>query len=87
MTFCGSSSGSSLFAKEPVYVTSGLTLARINLAKWKKLEPNEIDFSLGFSQKLVSRSCYVFNYLPASGVLLSADILSKHFVGPNLDPN
>ena len=31
------------------------------LAKWKKLEPNEIDFSQGFSQKVVSRSCSVFN--------------------------
>ena len=28
------------------------------LAEWKKLEPNEIDFSQGFSQK-VSKSCYV----------------------------
>ena len=24
-----------------------------SLAKWKKLEPNEIDFSQGFSQKVV----------------------------------
>ena len=37
------------------------------VAKWKKLEPNEIDFSLGFSQKVVSRSCSVFNSSPASG--------------------
>ena len=29
------------------------------LAKWKMLEPNEIDFSQGFSQKVVSRSCFV----------------------------
>ena len=36
------------------------------LAKWKKLEPNEIDFSQGFSQKVVSRHCSVFNSLPAS---------------------
>ena len=27
------------------------------LAKLKKLNPNEIDFSQGFSQKVVSRSC------------------------------
>ena len=33
------------------------------LAKWKKLEPNEIDFSQG----VVSRSCSVFNSFPASG--------------------
>ena len=31
------------------------------LAKWKKLEPNEINFSQGFSQKVVSTSCFVFN--------------------------
>ena len=32
------------------------------LAKWKKLEPNEVDFSQGFSQKahVVSRSCSEF---------------------------
>ena len=29
------------------------------LAKWKKLEPNEINFSQGFSQKVVSTSCFV----------------------------
>ena len=32
------------------------------LAKWEKLEPNEIDLS----QKVVSRGCSVFNSLPAS---------------------
>ena len=37
------------------------------LAKWKKFEPNEIDFSQGFSQKGVSRNCSAFNSLPASG--------------------
>ena len=37
------------------------------LAKWKKLEPNEIDFSQGFSQEVVSKSCSVLNSLPASG--------------------
>ena len=34
------------------------------LAKWKKLEPNEIDFSQCFSQKVVSTSCFVFYSLP-----------------------
>ena len=29
------------------------------LAKWKKLEPNEIHFGQGFSQKEVSTSCFV----------------------------
>ena len=37
------------------------------LAKWKKLKPNEINFSQVFSQKVVPRSCSVFNSLPASG--------------------
>ena len=37
------------------------------LAKWKKFESNEIDFSQGFSQKGVSRNCSAFNSLPASG--------------------
>ena len=36
------------------------------LAKWKKLELSEFDFSQGFSQKVVLRSCSVFNSLPAS---------------------
>ena len=35
------------------------------LAKWKKLEPNEI----GFSQKVVSTSCLVFKY----GTLLKCE--------------
>ena len=60
------------------------------LAKWKKLEPNEIYFSQGFSQK-VSTSCFVFNSLPA----MSADNVCKQFdpdqaqqnVGPDLDLN
>ena len=34
-----------------------------NLAKWEKLEPNEINFGQGFSQKVVSTSCFVFNSL------------------------
>ena len=38
-----------------------------NLSKWKKLEPNEINFSQGFSQKVVSTSCYVLNSVPARG--------------------
>ena len=37
------------------------------LAKWKKLKPNEINFSQGFSQKVVSISCFVLNSLPARG--------------------
>ena len=34
-------------------------------AKWKKLEQNEINFSQGFSQKVVSTSFFVLNSLPA----------------------
>ena len=65
-------------------------------AKWKKLEPNEIDYSQGFSQNVVSRSCFVFNSLLASGNFchllltfansLDPDQAPKN-VGPDLDPN
>ena len=47
---------------------SSLEFAVANtLAKWKKWEPNEISFSQGFSPKLVSTSCFVFNSLAARG--------------------
>ena len=49
-------------------------VAANTLVKWKKLEPNEINFSQGFSQKVLT-SCFVFNPLPA----LSADNLCKQF--------
>ena len=62
------------------------------LAKWKKLEPSEIDFSQGFSQK-ISKSCSVNNSLTTSDHLLitfanslDADQAGQD-VGPNLDPN
>ena len=66
------------------------------LAKWKKLEPNEIDLSQGFSQKVVPRSYSVFNSLPASSdfchlLITFANSLdpdqARHNVGPDLDPN
>ena len=66
------------------------------LAKWKKLEPNEIDFSQGFSQKVGSRNCSVFNSLPAGGdfchpLRTFANSLdqdqARQNVGPDLDPN
>ena len=59
------------------------------LANWKKLEPNEIDFSQGFSQRVV------FNSLPASGnfchlLITFANSLdpdqARQNVGPDLDP-
>ena len=43
--------------------------------QWKKLEPNEIYSSQGFSQKVVSASWLAFNVFAARGRLLfSADI-------------
>ena len=68
------------------------------LAKWKKLEPNEINFSQGFSQKVrvVSKSCCVFKSLPARGffyclLIKVANSLdpdqARQYVGPDLDPN
>ena len=63
---------------------------------WKKLKPNEIDFSEGFSQKVVPRSCSVFNSLPASSnfahlLINFANSLdpdqAQQNVGPDLDPN
>ena len=73
------------------YPGSEFVVANI-LAKWKKLEPNEIDFSQGCSQKVVSRSCS----LPASGdychlLITFANSLdpdqARQNVGPDLDPN
>ena len=43
-----------------IYPGSEFVVAN-TLAKRKKLEPNEINFSQGFSQK-VSTSCFVFNF-------------------------
>ena len=52
-------------------IEQGLPWLRIFCSQYfsqmEKLEPNEIDFSQGFSQEVVSRSCSVFNSLPASG--------------------
>ena len=66
------------------------------LAKWKKLEPNEINFSKGFSQKVVSTSCFVFISLSARGdfcclLITFANRLdpdqTQHNVGPDQDLN
>ena len=60
------------------------------------MEPNEIDFSQGFSQTVVYRSCSVSNSLPASSdichlLITFANSLdpdqARHNVGPDLDPN
>ena len=74
---------------------SGLTLAQNILAKWKKLEPNETNFSQGFSQKVVPTSCFLFHSLPARGdfcclLITFANSLdpdqARQNVGPDLDP-
>ena len=66
------------------------------LAKWEKFQPNEINFSQGFSQKVVSTSYFVFNSLPARGdfcclLIIFANSLdqdqARQNVGPDLDPN
>ena len=66
------------------------------LAKWKKLEPNEINFSQDFSQKVVSTSCFVFNSLLTRGdfcwlMIKFANSLdpdqARQNVEPDLDPN
>ena len=71
-------------------------VAANTLAKWKKLEPNEINFSQGLSQKVISTCCFVFNSLPAKGdfcclLITFANILDPdqalQNVWPDLDPN
>ena len=66
------------------------------LAKWKKLEQNEINLSQGFSQKVVSTSCFVSNCLPARDdffclLITFANSLdpdqARQNVGPDLDSN
>ena len=61
------------------------------VAKWKKLEPSENDFSQGFSLRVVC-----INSLPASGsfchlLITFANSLdpdqARQNVGPDLDPN
>ena len=54
------------------------------LARWEKLEPNEIDFSQGFSQKVVSRKCSVFNSLPTSGDFCHLLITFANSLDPGL---
>ena len=77
------------------YLSSKFVVAN-TLAKWKKLEPNEMDFSQDFSQKVESRSRSVHNSLPASGnfcnlLITFANSLdpdqTEQNVGPDLDPN
>ena len=53
------------------------------LAKWKKLEPHEIDFCQGFSQKVVPRSCSAFNSLPASGNFCNLLITFANSLAPD----
>ena len=62
----------------------------------EKVGANEIDFSQGFSQKVVSTSCFVFNSLTARGdicclLITFANSLdpdqARQNVRPDLDPN
>ena len=53
--------------KSRAYPRSEFVVAN-TLAKWKKLEPNEFITRQGFRHKVVSRSCFIFNSLPARGV-------------------
>ena len=79
------------FCHSRAYPGSEFVVAN-TLAKWKKLEPNEIDFS----QKGVSTSCSVFNSLPTSSdfchlLITFSNSLdpdqARHNVRPDLDPN
>ena len=81
--------------KNQVFSIPMLTLAQNLMYKWKKLEPNEINFSQGFSQKVVSTSFFVFNSLPARGDFCCLLITfanssdpdqTRQYVGPDLDP-
>ena len=54
--------GPGMHRLDRAYPDSGFVEAN-TLAKWEKLEPNEINYSQGFSQKVVSTSCFVFNCL------------------------
>ena len=65
------------------------------LAKWKKLEPNEIEISQGFSQKVALRSCSLcllvatftlYHLLITFANSLDPD-QARRFVGPDLDPS
>ena len=85
----------SQFYESGAYHDSEFIVAN-TLAKWKKLEPNEINFSQGFSQKVISTCCFVFNSLPARGdfcclLITFANSLNpdqaRQVVGPDLDPN
>ena len=67
-----------------------------HLNQMEKLEPIEIDFSQGFSQKVVSRNCSLFNSLPASSdfchlLITLANSLdpdqARQNAWPDLDPN
>ena len=62
----------------------------------KNLKPNEINFSQGLSQKVLSTSCFVFNSSAARGdfcclLITFANSLdpdqARQNVGPDLDPN
>ena len=77
-----------------VYPGSEFVIANTS-AKLKKLNPNEIDFSQGFGQKVVSRRCSVFNFCQLARLwhplITFANSLdpdqARQNVGPDLDLN
>ena len=84
------------FAIYRAYPGSEFVVANMKLAKWNKLDPNEISFSQHFSQKVESTSCFVFNSLSARGNFCCLLIIftnsldpdqARQNVGPDLDPN
>ena len=78
-----------MYLRKPVYqvrLRQGIPWLRFvvanTLAKRKKLEPNEINFSQGFSQKVVSTSCLV---LTLCSLVATVDNICKQF-GPRTGP-
>ena len=57
------------------------------LAEWKKLEPNEINFTQGFSHIVVSTNCFEFKSLPAMGDFCCLLITFAKSLDPDQAPN
>ena len=90
---CGNIVQAGLYYKMSRAYPDSESVVANTLAKWKKMEPNAINFSQGFSQKVVSTSCY---YVYTRGnfcclLITFANSLAtdqaRHIVEPDLDPN
>ena len=68
-----------------MYIPIILGESTSSLHAGKKLEPNEINFSQGFSQKIVSTNCFVFNPLPARGDFCCLLITFANILDPAQD--